>query len=52
MCKHKEFSGLGLRKIALRNLVLLRKWLWRYPKESFILWHQVILSIYKAHPNG
>ena len=48
----KEFGGLGCGKITLRNQSFLRKWLWKYPLESFALWHQVILSIYGTHPNG
>ncbi|RVX11286.1 hypothetical protein CK203_019739 [Vitis vinifera] len=48
----RAFLSLGFGKISLRNQTLLRKWLWRYPKESFTLWHQVILSIYGTHPNG
>ena len=39
-------------KISLRNLALLGKLLWRYPRESTTLWHQVILSIYGTHSNG
>ncbi|RVX15688.1 Transposon TX1 uncharacterized 149 kDa protein [Vitis vinifera] len=31
---------------------LVRKWLWRYPREGSALWHQVILSIYVSHSNG
>ena len=49
--KLKEFSGLGFGKISLRNQALLGKWLWRYPKEGSVLWHQVILSIYGTYPN-
>ncbi|RVW98538.1 DNA damage-binding protein 1 [Vitis vinifera] len=30
----------------------LGKLLWRYPRESTTLWHQVILSIYGTHSNG
>ena len=52
VCKLKESSGLGFWKISLRNQALLSKWLWRYPKEGFALWHQVILSIYGTHSNG
>ena len=52
MCRRKEFDGLGFGKIALRNQALLGKWLWRYPKNSFALWHQVTLSIYGTYPNG
>ncbi|RVX05715.1 putative ribonuclease H protein [Vitis vinifera] len=48
----KEFGGLGCGKITLRNQAFLQKWLWKYPLESFALWHQVILSIYGTHPNG
>ncbi|RVW72587.1 hypothetical protein VitviT2T_011580 [Vitis vinifera] len=52
MCKPKEIGGLGFGNISLRNLALLGKWLWRYPREGSALWHQVILSIYGSHSNG
>ena len=52
VCKLKAKGGLGFGKISLRNLTLLGKWLWRYPRESLALWHQVILSIYGTHSNG
>ena len=52
VCNSKVKGGLGSRKISLRNLVLLGKWLWRYPREGSTLWHQVILSIYGTHSNG
>ena len=48
----KELGGLGFGKVTSRNQTLLGKWLWRYPKESFVIWHQVILSIYGTNPNG
>ena len=52
VCKPKAIGGLGFGKISLRNLALLGKWLWRYPREGLDLWHQVILSIYGSHSNG
>ena len=52
VCKSKEIGGLGFGNISLRNLTLLGKWLWRYPREGSALWHQVILSIYGSHSNG
>ena len=52
MCKPKTIGGLGLGNISRRNLALLGKWLWRYPREGSALWHQVILSIYGSHSNG
>ena len=52
MCKSKVEGGLGFGKISLRNLSLLGKWLWMSPRESYTLWHQVILSIYDTHTNG
>ncbi|KAJ9693494.1 hypothetical protein PVL29_012324 [Vitis rotundifolia] len=52
VCNPKAKGGLGLGKISLRNIALLGKWLWRYPREGSALWHQVILSIYGLHSNG
>ena len=39
VCKSRVKRGLGFGKISLRNFALLRKWLWRYPRESTALWH-------------
>ncbi|RVW48807.1 putative ribonuclease H protein [Vitis vinifera] len=52
VCKPKSRGGLGFGKISIRNVALLGKWLWRYPREGSTLWHQVILSIYGSHSNG
>ncbi|KAJ9680073.1 hypothetical protein PVL29_019377 [Vitis rotundifolia] len=52
VCNSKAKGGLGFEKISLRNIALLGKWLWRYPREGSALWHQVILSIYGLHSNG
>ncbi|RVW80860.1 putative ribonuclease H protein [Vitis vinifera] len=52
VCKPKSRGGLGFGKISIRNVALLGKWLWRYPREGSALWHQVILSIYGSHSNG
>ncbi|RVW16209.1 Transposon TX1 uncharacterized 149 kDa protein [Vitis vinifera] len=52
VCRPKTIGGLGLGNISRRNLALLGKWLWRYPREGSALWHQVILSIYGSHSNG
>ncbi|KAJ9674188.1 hypothetical protein PVL29_023628 [Vitis rotundifolia] len=52
VCNPKAKGGLGFGKISLRNIALLGKWLWRYPREGSALWHQVILSIYGSHSNG
>ena len=52
VCKSKAKKGLGFGKIVLRNVALLGKWLWRYPREGSALWHKVILSIYGSHSNG
>ncbi|CBI18251.3 unnamed protein product, partial [Vitis vinifera] len=52
VCKLKAKRGLGFGKIVLRNVALLGKWLWRYPRKGSALWHQVILSIYGSHSNG
>ncbi|RVW48551.1 Zinc finger protein BRUTUS [Vitis vinifera] len=34
VCKPKVIGGLGFENISLRNLALLGKWLWRYPREG------------------
>ncbi|RVW63722.1 hypothetical protein CK203_052746 [Vitis vinifera] len=52
VCNPKAKGGLGFGKISLRNLTLLGKWLWRYPRDGSALWYQVILSIYGSHSNG
>ena len=52
VCKPKAKGGLGFGKISLRNYAFLGKWLWRFPRKSSALWHQVILSIYESHTNG
>ncbi|RVX15029.1 LINE-1 retrotransposable element ORF2 protein [Vitis vinifera] len=51
VCKPKAIGGLGFGKIVLRNVALLGKWLWRYPREGSALWHKVISSIYGSHSN-
>ena len=43
-------GGLVFGKISLKNCALLGKW--RFPRESFALWHRVILSIYGTHTDG
>ncbi|RVW53835.1 hypothetical protein CK203_088568 [Vitis vinifera] len=45
-------GGLGFGKTSMRNIALLGKWLWRFPRERSGLWHKVIASIYGTHPNG
>ncbi|RVW53008.1 putative ribonuclease H protein [Vitis vinifera] len=48
----KELGGFGFGKTSMRNIALLGKWLWRFPRERSGLWHKVIASIYGTHPNG
>ncbi|RVX23795.1 LINE-1 reverse transcriptase-like [Vitis vinifera] len=48
----EDNRGFGFGEYSWRNLALLGKWLWRYPREGLALWHQVILSIYGSHSNG
>ncbi|RVX00013.1 putative ribonuclease H protein [Vitis vinifera] len=48
VCRPKELGGLGFGKISLRNIVLLRKWLWRFPRERNGLWHK-LLRVFMRH---
>ena len=52
VCRPKELGSLGFGKTSLRNIALLGKWLWRFPRERNGLWYKVIASIYGTHPNG
>ncbi|RVW23293.1 putative ribonuclease H protein [Vitis vinifera] len=47
VCKPRVKRGLGFGKISLRNLALLGKWLWRYPRKSTTLWHQAIAQVFQ-----
>ncbi|KAL5539045.1 hypothetical protein UlMin_044773 [Ulmus minor] len=38
VCKPKEYGGLGIGNLMLRNKALLGKWLWRFPLEQHSLW--------------
>ena len=46
VCTDKNKGGLGLRKLALLNKVLLGKWIWRYACDEDNLWKQVITTKY------
>ncbi|RVW14425.1 LINE-1 retrotransposable element ORF2 protein [Vitis vinifera] len=48
VCKPKTIGGLGLGNISWRNLALLGKWLWRYPREGSALWHQAIAQVFQG----
>ena len=52
VCRPNEFRVLGIGKTSLRNHALLGKWLWRFPRQSCGLWHQMISSNYGTHING
>ncbi|XVF13719.1 hypothetical protein REPUB_Repub08aG0231800 [Reevesia pubescens] len=46
LCTFKEFGGLGLVDLKLKNRALLNKWAWRYSKENESFWRSVIDSKY------
>jgi hypothetical protein len=51
-CKPKAEGGLGLGNLVAKNLALVGKWLWRFPREPNSLWHRVVRSIHGIHSNG
>ena len=51
VCQAKENGGLGIGNLEMRNNALLLKWLWRFPKESHLLWYKVIRSKFGISPN-
>ena len=52
VCTDKDKGGLGLRKLAMLNKVLLGKWLWRYACDKDNLWKQVITVKYEQEGLG
>ena len=48
----REITLLGIGRISLRNRTLLRKWLWRFLRESDALWNKVILGIFQTLMDG
>ena len=50
--RSKEKGGLGLGNLKKKNLALLGKWLWRFPREQQSLWARVIKSKYEIQNNG
>ncbi|RVX03217.1 LINE-1 reverse transcriptase-like [Vitis vinifera] len=46
VCADKEKGGLGVRKLAILNKVLLGKWIWRFACDKENLWKQVLLAKY------
>ncbi|POO03864.1 hypothetical protein TorRG33x02_001680 [Trema orientale] len=51
VCRSKMQGGLGIDKVSASNKALLRKWLWRYPKEVNSLWYKVIKNKYGLNSN-
>jgi hypothetical protein len=52
VCSPIRFGGLGLRRIAVFNKVLLGKWLWRFGIERDKLWRCVIVAKYGTAGGG
>ncbi|KAE8658066.1 hypothetical protein F3Y22_tig00116975pilonHSYRG00163 [Hibiscus syriacus] len=44
--KPKEFGGLGVVDLKLKNRSLLNKWLWKFGEESSSLWRKVLEAKY------
>ena len=50
--RSKETGELGLRNLKKKNLALVGKWFWRFPREQQSLWARVIKSKYGMQNNG
>ena len=48
----KSKGGLGVKKLAILNKTLLRKWSWRYANEKGALWNEVIRVKYGEVEGG
>lgn len=48
VCRPKVEGGFALGNVVSKNISMLGKWLWRYPLESYSLWHKVIRSKYRC----
>lgn len=46
VCTPKDWGGLGLTPVRLRNNVLLAKWVWRAQKERGLFWNKIISDRY------
>ena len=42
----KQKGGLGFRSLSLFNKALLGKWSWRFVRERYPIWKQVIIGKY------
>ena len=47
----REYGGLGIGNVKLRNIALLGKWLWRFVFEKETVWHRVIKGIHGVGDN-
>ncbi|XVF65903.1 hypothetical protein PTKIN_Ptkin09bG0288100 [Pterospermum kingtungense] len=51
VCKSKEYGGLGMVDLGLKNRALLNKWVWRFSIDNNSLWKQVIVERYGGSTN-
>ena len=51
VCTYKEFGGLRIVDLRLKNRALLNKWIWRFRKEQDALRRSVITTKYRGNPN-
>lgn len=52
VCWNRSEGGLGFGKVAPHNIAMLAEWLWRFPRESKVVWARVIRSLYGTAANG